>query len=91
MPDRDNIVSDQSMNFTDWCKGFVSSEVINKVNTVTRSKKKTEEIIISITNNLTNKFYERIWKDRCKKQNDFEMEVGIIKKDKRKKRINVNK
>ena len=54
-------------SFIDWCKGYIPNEAYERVNTIIKNNKKTQNILLDITYNIKKAIHEQIWKTRCNK------------------------
>jgi hypothetical protein len=75
------------LNFFDVIKGFIPNTLVTKVIKICRNKKvKAKKIIIDVLEEFQ-KILKQIWKERCDKVIEWEINNGITNKDKRMKQI----
>jgi ribonuclease HI len=75
------------LNFFDVIKGFIPNTLVTKVIKICRNKKvKAKKIIIDVLEEFQ-KILKQIWKERCDKVIEWEINNSITNKDKRMKQI----
>ena len=76
--------NNNQLNILDIIKGLVPNDLVKTLLIYVNKEKKIQSILIEALNTMNNLIRDQIWKKRCSKTVEIELQFGINKRNKRK-------